>query len=353
MGCVATLTSDAGLAGTAARGLLRLASRTFESHPSHHDALVRGDSRPQHPIGARPWSRADDPLSNRSRRRRAGGYVRIVWFGVLGHLEVQRGDGATVSLPGPARRKVLAALLCRVGRVVSASALIDDLSGAAAPRSAAKTLQSHIVRLRHDLAAADGAGLLVTEPDGYRLAVVAEEVDSTTFESLAQDAASACEAGNREAALALYDRALGLWRDEAYLDFGDAPFAVSERIRLSELRSRTAERRVDLAMDCGRAEDLIADLEQRVRAEPYRERGWEQVVLALYRAGRQADALGAYRRARTILAEDLGIDPGPGLRELETGILRQDPNLFRPRSSAPAVATTVRLGECPYLGLAS
>ncbi len=276
-----------------------------------------------------------------------------MWFGVLGHLEVQRADGATVALPGPARRKVLAALLCRVGRVVSASALIDDLWGAAAPRSAGKTLQSHIVRLRHDLAAADGGGLLLTEADGYRLAVEADDVDSTAFESLAQDAAHASASGNREAALQLFERALKLWRDEAYLDFGDAPFAVSERIRLAELRSQTAERRVDLAMECGRAEDLIADLEQRVRAEPYRERGWEQLVLALYRAGRQADALGAYRRARDILAEDLGIDPGPGLRDLETGILRQDPNLFRPRTPAAPVAIAARIGECPYRGLAA
>ncbi len=276
-----------------------------------------------------------------------------MWFGVLGHLEVQRADGVSVALPGPARRTVLAALLCRVGRVVSASALIDDLWGAAAPRSAGKTLQSHIVRLRHDLAAGDGDGLLLTEGDGYRLGLEADDVDSTTFESLARDAASASDAGERDAALRLFERALKLWRDEAYLDFGDAPFAVSERVRLAELRSRTIERRVDLAMDCGRAEDLIADLEQRVRAEPYRERGWEQLVLALYRAGRQADALGAYRRARDLLAEDLGIDPGPGLRDLETGILRQDPNLFRPRVTTPAVAVGARIGECPYRGLAA
>ncbi len=268
-----------------------------------------------------------------------------VWFGILGRLEVRRVDGSVLPISGPARRQILAALLCRAGSLVSASTLIDDLWGAAPPRSAATTLRSHITRLRNELGR-DEQPVLVTEGAAYRLRVGGGDLDSARFEQLV---AEAKQLADPSLAIERYDEALALWRDEAYVEFGQAPFAVAERIRLAELRGAARESRTDLALTIGRAGELIGELEQRVRAEPYRERGWEQLARALYRDARQADALGACRRARRVLVEDLGVEPGPALRELETRLLQQDPQLLGPsRPAAPAVI----VDRCPYLGLA-
>ena len=189
--------------------------------------------------------------------------------------------------------------------------------------------------------------MLTTEGDGYILHLDPGDLDAWRLESLL---AAADASRDARAAIALYDEALGLWRGEAYLDFGDAPFAVGERIRLAELRSHARELRTDRAFAVGQGAQLVPELEQRVRTEPYRERGWGQLALALYRAGRQADALQACRRARTMLSEDLGVDPGPALLALETQLLRQDPDLVDGagmKQSAPPL-----IDRCPYLGLA-
>ena len=266
-------------------------------------------------------------------------------FGVLGRLEVCRGDGSPLQVTAPAQRLVLAALVARAGSLVTAGTLIDDLWGTAAPRSAVGSLRSHVARLRERLGR--DASILLSEGDGYRLCITPDDVDAGQFEALVQRAG---QPGDPSAMLSCYDAALALWRDAAYLDFGDAPFAVGERIRLAELRALARERRTDLALDLGQAAELIGELEQRTRAEPYRERGWEQLALALYRAARQADALAACRRARSVLSEDLGVDPGPGLQALEQRLLRQDPDLL---ITAPQ-PTTVHpvVDRCPYLGLA-
>ena len=266
-------------------------------------------------------------------------------FGVLGRLEVFRADGVPVSIPGPARRQVLAALLARAGTLVGAATLIEDVWGPAPPRSAIGNLRSHVARLRENLG--PDRDVLSTEGDGYRLHVEPGDIDAARFEALADRAA-----GERDSAgaIALYDEALALWRDEAYLEFGDAPFAVGERVRLAELRDRARERRTELALDLGQAGDLIGELEQRVRAAPYRERGWEQLALALYRDNRQADAIQACRRARYVLVEDLGVDPGPGLQEIEVRILRQDPALLAVTTPHPSAREALQ-GRCPYLGL--
>ncbi len=270
-----------------------------------------------------------------------------MWFGVLGRLEVRRSDGASVLISGPARRQLLAALLCRAGSTVTASTLIEDLWGTAAPRTALNTMRTHVVRLRDDLGRGESDTLIRTEGDGYRLAITGDDLDATIFERLVAESSTLADP---VAAIRTYDRALALWREDAYAEFGDAPFAVGERIRLAELRGLARERRTDLALATGMSADLIGDLEQRVRTEPYRERGWEQLALALYRAGRQADALGACRRARRVLAEGLGVDPGPGLRDLEAGLLRQEPRLLTvtPQQVIPAP----KIDRCPYLGLA-
>jgi len=272
-------------------------------------------------------------------------YVSAVRFEVLGHLAVRRADGSDVPIPGPARRQLLAALLCRPGAVVGTTTLVEDLWGSAPPRSAVNTLRSHVVRLRAGLALG-GENVLMTVGDGYRLDVSPEQIDAGRLESLVEDAGRTTDA---QAAIERYDEALRLWRDEPYVEFGDAPFAVLERIRLSELRVLAQERRTDLALAGGAAGELVSDLEHRVHAEPYRERAWEQLALALYRSGRQADALAACRRARRVLLEDLGVDPGPGLQTLEDQLLRQDAQLF---AAAPRTVTTlVSADRCPYLGL--
>src|SRR5262249_28455525 len=161
--------------------------------------------------------------------------------------------------------------------LVTAATLIDDLWGPTAPRSALATLRTHMARLRDDLGREQRGELVRTEGDGYRLAIGGDDLDSAAFEQLVAEAGGLADT---EAAIARFDEALNLWRDEAYVEFGDAPFAVGERIRLAELRALARERRTDLALAMGKSADLVGDLEQRIRAEPYRERGWEQLALA-------------------------------------------------------------------------
>lgn len=272
-------------------------------------------------------------------------------WGVLGPLWVESAAGVAVTPAGPVRRLLLAALLSRANSVVSAESLAIDVWGELPPRSAAKTLQSHLVRLRDDLGRDELATLLATEPGGYRLHVTDGELDAMRFEELVGSARRlAVHDADASLAVRAYDEALGLWRGSAYEDFPDAEFLVPERLRLAELRALAEEHRTDAALSCGLAAELVADLERRVHATPYRERLWEQLVVALYRSGRQADALGAYRRARDLLAGELGVDPGPGLQSLEARILQQDPTLMdAPRPSAESVV--VDDTRCPYRGL--
>jgi WD40 repeat protein/DNA-binding SARP family transcriptional activator len=241
---------------------------------------------------------------------------------------------------------LLAALISRAGAPVSASTLIEDLWGTAPPRSAMNSLRSHVVRLRAALAQGGEDDRLITEGDGYRLRLDPDEVDAGRFERLVGEASRATD---REAAISCYDTALALWRDEAYVEFGDAPFAVLERIRLGELRALAREQRTDLALALGLAAELIPELEQRVRGEPYRERGWEQLALALYRAGRQADGLATCRRVRQVLADDLGVDPGPDLQRLEEQLLQHDDELLV--AAPPRLAPGPKKSLCPYMGL--
>ncbi len=207
-------------------------------------------------------------------------------------------------------------------------------------------LRTHVARLRDDLGRDDLGAMIATEGDAYRLAVRHDDLDSALFERLLAEAGTLADP---DAGMRRYDEALALWRDDAYVEFGDASFAVGERIRLAELRTLAAERRTDLALSVGISAELISGLQARIRAEPYKERGWEQLMLAQYRAGRQADALASYRRVRGLLAEDLGVDPGAALRDLEERMLGHDPTLFAlddaPRPVVPVV------DRCPYLGL--
>ena len=290
-----------------------------------------------------------------------------MWFGVLGALEVRGDSGRPIEVGGSVRRTLLAALLCRAGRPVAADDLIDDL-WSAPPRSASKTLQSHMVRLRDDLGrATDTAGqgrtareggiatsVIMTSRTGYGIDLRASEVDADAFNTSLQEGLQALARQDATTAIARIDEALGWWRGPAYQEFGDSPFAVAERIRLTELRALAQESRTDAALILGQAAVLVGELEQRVAVEPYRERSWEQLIIALYRAGRQADALSTYRAARDRLAADLGVDPGPGLRLLHQRLLDHDLALLAAAGPGPRVslsAVPVSLDTCPWRGL--
>ena len=272
-----------------------------------------------------------------------------MWFGVLGPLEVRDAAGRPVHVGGSVRRELLAALLCRAGEPVPAAALIDDIWGDVPPRTAAKTLQSHVVRLRQDLL---GGAVITTEGAGYRIDVSAVTLDAATFEAMVDEGLAAFRRGDDRLAIKRMTEALGLWRGEAYLDFARATFALNERVRLAELRAVALETRTDAALRLGEAATLISELESRIRRAPYRERSWEQLILALYRSGRQSDALAAFRMAQHRLANELGVDPGPGLRALEQRMLNQDATLLADGGAATGGEHPVVAGRCPYRGLA-
>lgn len=281
------------------------------------------------------------------------GYPDRVRFGVLGTLTVVDDDGGQRRLSGPARRRLLGALVARAGRVVPLDTLIEDLWADAPPATAERTLQSHVVRLRDDLGRDDDGSPIITEPHGYRLNVSPTAVDAWCFERDLGAGRQALADGDAAGAVALLDQALSWWRGTAYAEFPDALFAVSERLRLQELRALAAEARTDAGLALGASGELVGELEQRLMEEPYRERSWEQLVLALYRSGRQVDALSAYRRARERLVDDLGLEPSPALRDLERRILDHDPALDAP-VAVQHVATVHALGTpagpAPVLG---
>jgi len=189
---------------------------------------------------------------------------------------------------------------------------------------------SSLSELRKALRAAGEPGRLVTRPPGYLLRVLPGELDMQRFEQLAADGNAALAAGDAATAAERLDLALGLWRGPALADFDMVPSARAQAGRLEEQRLAALESRADALLACGRPRDLIAELETLTAAHPLRERFWSQRMLALYRAGRQADALRAYQELRDVLVAELAIEPGPELRELHTGILRQDPALEGP-----------------------
>ena len=229
-------------------------------------------------------------------------------FRVLGPLEVVQ-EGRAVALGGARQRALLAILLTRANEVVSTDRLIDDLWGDTPPKTAANTIQFYVSQLRKAL----GADRIVTRAPGYAIRVEAEELDLEVFERLAAD-------GEPRDALAL-------WRGAPLADFAYEAFAQSEIARLEELRLAVFEQRIDADLAEGRHTELVGELERLVAEHPLRERLRGQLMLALYRAGRQAEALEAYQATRRALVDELGIEPGPALQELERAILRQDPAL--------------------------
>ena len=232
-------------------------------------------------------------------------------FRVLGPLEVEADSGPVV-LGGPKERLLLALLLARPNRVVSVEALIQGLWGGHPPKSAGKTLQAHVVRLRRALEPGRARGaageLLVTRQPGYLLRVAPGALDAARFEELTEAARRALADG------------------------------AAEADRLADLRLVAVEDRIEADLRLGRHRELVAELERLVRDHPLRERLWAQLLLALYRSGRQADALLAYQRARSVLVEELGIDPGGELRRLHAAVLAQDSALDSPPTAEPSPA---------------
>ena len=239
-------------------------------------------------------------------------------FRILGPLEVVE-DGRPVAVRGARERVLLAYLLLHANEAVSAERLIDELWGESPPASARKSLQVRIAGLRKAL----GKERIVTQGPGYMLQVGVSELDLALFE---RSVARADDAEPAEAAELLRD-ALGLWRGSPLADFAYDDFAQAAIQRLEEIRLIALERRIEADLALGREVDLAPELGELVREHPLRERLRGQLMLALYRTGRQAEALDAYREARSVLVDELGIEPGAELRELERAILRQDPSL--------------------------
>jgi DNA-binding SARP family transcriptional activator len=244
----------------------------------------------------------------------------MIEFRLLGPLEASE-DGRRLELPAGKPRALLARLLLDAGRVVAADALVDGL-WERPPPSAPKVLQVYVSQLRKAI----GAERIETRAPGYRLRVAAEEHDVGRFEGLVSAARAAAEPGRTAE---LLREALGLWRGPALGEFRHEPFAATAARRLAELRLDALERRVDADLELGGHEGLVPELEALVEQEPLREELRRQLMLALYRSGRQAEALALYREGRRLLVEGLGIEPAPRLQELERAILRHEPALDR------------------------
>jgi DNA-binding SARP family transcriptional activator/pimeloyl-ACP methyl ester carboxylesterase len=257
-----------------------------------------------------------------------------VQFHVLGPLEVIHG-GRPVAVGGARTRAVLAILLIDANRVVAADRLVDELWSEHGQERGAANLQVRLSELRRALRSAGEADRLVTRPPGYVLHATADELDVLKFEELVSAGRAAIADGDPAQAVELLDRSLGLWRGPALADVGDGGFARAERARLEEQRLGALESRIEAQLECARHNEVLAELETLTAAHPLRERFWHQRLLALYRCGRQADALGAYRELRSTLTGQIGIEPGPELRELHGRILRQDAALDNRPAASP------------------
>src|SRR6266536_2549394 len=247
-------------------------------------------------------------------------------FRILGPLELSAG-GRVLPLGSPKQRALLALLLVHANETVSRDRLIEELWGDAAPASVESAVHVYLSRLRRLLDSAGGTGLLVRQAHGYRLRVEPDRLDATRFAGLAREGREALAAGEAERAADRLRRALALWRGPALADLESERFAIAAAARLEEGRVSALEQRLEADLALSRDQELIGELETLVAEHPYRERLHAQLILALYRSGRQAEALRAYQQARRTLADELGLKPGHELQELEQAILRQDPTL--------------------------
>jgi predicted ATPase/DNA-binding SARP family transcriptional activator len=243
-------------------------------------------------------------------------------------------EGAEVQVPARKERAVLAFLALRAGSDVTGAELTRALWGDDPPRSATKTLQTYVSALRRLLP----AGTIETTLSGYRLAISPDDVDVHRFEALLRSSSEAMEGGDLRRAAEDTTAALALWRGSPLPDLADEPTGMAEAARLAEMRRTAEERNFAARLALGEHAELIADLEIAVAAEPLRERRWEQLMVALYRSGRQSEALRAYQRLRTVLSEELGLEPGEEARALEAAILAHAPEVGLPPVPAEPLA---------------
>jgi predicted ATPase/DNA-binding SARP family transcriptional activator/transcriptional regulator with XRE-family HTH domain len=310
---------DEAYTGAKARGAASTPERLLD------EALrVVEDAEQPRPAGrAQPYPRSATPPSTEDADQHAGrGDLSI---GVLGPLEAAR-DGEPVDLGGRKRRAVLACLILAGGDVVPVDRLVEAVWGERAPAAARGALHSLVSRLRAEL---DGDGrrgepgsVLVSRPGAYAFRAAPDVVDAWRFERLVARASTAAQVD-----AALLVEGLALWRGPAYGDLAAEPWARAGARRLDELREVAKERLAEARLAMGETAVVVPDLEALVEAEPLREERWRLLALGLYRSGRQADALGALRRARSVLSDELGVDPGPALQVLEGDVLAQAAHL--------------------------
>jgi predicted ATPase/DNA-binding SARP family transcriptional activator len=258
---------------------------------------------------------------------------------LLGPFEALVG-GRPAEVTGPKRHALLALLALRGGRMVPVEVLVDALWGAQVPAAPRNALQHHVSRLR----AALGAASIAAAPDGY--ALVGATVDALRFEELLARARGAVRVGDAGQAAELAARALGLWRGRPLQGLPDSPWAGAEAARLEALRVDAVEEQFEAALALGEHTEVVGRIRRVLEEQPFRERLWGQLMLALYRGGQQAEALETFRQARGVLAEQLGVEPGPGLQRLQAAILAHDPALasvpaaVAPRGRLPAPVTS-------------
>ena len=252
-------------------------------------------------------------------------------FSILGPFEVYDSSGSRLQLPAGRERALLVALLLRRGQVVSVDALIDALWGERPPSTAAKAVQGYVSHLRRALGpeSAGSEGVLATQSPGYVLRVEEGHVDASRFERLAKQGQRALEDGEPAEALEILESALSLWRGAPLAEFAFEDFARSEIQRLTERQLEAIEDRIEALLQLGRHGGLVSELDALIGAHPLRERLRGQTMLALYRSGRQAEALQVYKEGGR-LARELGLDPAVELKRLERAILDQDPSVAAP-----------------------
>ena len=274
-------------------------------------------------------------------------------FRILGPLEALD-EGGRLALGGSRQRALLAVLLLHANETLTTDRLIDELWGERPPAAAAKTVQVSISRLRKALAAGGGdasAGVVVTREHGYALELELERLDAHRFERLLARGRCELAAGRPERAAAALEEALSLWRGPPLADLAYEPFAQREIARLEDLRVAAREQLIEARLALGRHAEVIGELEGLIAEHPYRERLRAQLMLALYRSDRQADALQAYQDARRTLVEELGIEPGERLRELERAILAQDSGLhLAAREEQAAAEPAVEASRSAFVG---
>ncbi|GAB2813111.1 transcriptional regulator AfsR [Streptomyces chlorus] len=302
------------------------------------------DGAPRVPEQRRPGSPATPPKPPESPEPLESPEPSVLRFSVLGPVRARR-DGEPVGTGSPQQRALLAALLLRGGRTATAAELIDALWGEEPPSQALAAVRTYASRLRKAL----GPGVLVSESGGYAVRGTGEgALDVAVAQGLAADAERAKHGGDLCTSRTLLDRALALWDGETLAGV-PGPHARAQRVRLEEWRLQLSETRLDMDLEQGCHAEAVSELTALTAAHPLRERLRELLMLALYRSGRQAEALAVYADTRRLLADELGVDPRPGLQELQQRILRADPQLAEPSSPAPPepAATPVRPAQLP------